>query len=68
MIWLIYSQLLYEPIYEYNYQSLSTINYLYGFETNIISTKLLDEKEPDIKSKITDKNITEEFHYILYKK
>ena len=53
--------LLYEPKYEYYYQSLSTINYLCDFNKNIISTELFNKKEPVLKIISIGKNITQEF-------
>ena len=54
--------LLYKPIYEQHYKSLSTINYIYKFDKNIISTITFNEPKPDSTVTITGKNITQEFY------
>ena len=59
---IIYKKLLYKPKYEQHYKSLSTINYLYDFDKNIISTKTFNEPKQDSINTINGENITQEFY------
>lgn len=59
---IIEQELLNKSNYKHQYISLSTINYLYDFDKNNISTKTINEPNLPPSVTITEKGITKEFY------